>query len=113
VIGGATAKTMLVRASGPALAMAPFNLAGTMPDPQLTVHTTVNSQDEVLAASAGWGGDPQLAAAAASVYAFAWTVPGSNDSAVLLTLSPGNYTVQVSSVSGTAGTALVEVYEIP
>ena len=32
--------------------------------------------------------------------------------ALLATLQPGNYTVQVSGVGG-SGTALVEVYEVP
>ena len=35
VVGGPDSKTVLVRASGPALAAAPFNVPGTPPDPQL------------------------------------------------------------------------------
>jgi len=113
VVGGTTAKTVLIRASGPALAVAPFNLTGTMPDPQLTVHTSVSGADQVLASNTGWGGNAQITAVANSVYAFSWTNPSSNDSAVLLTLNPGSYTAQVSSASGTQGTTLVEVYEVP
>jgi|GEM_PF-951743 len=113
VIGGSTSKTVLVRASGPALAQAPFSLTGTMPDPQLTIHATLAGQDTVLAANAGWGGDPQIATAAGSVYAFAYTSAASHDAAVLLTLPPGSYTAQVSSVSGVGGTVLAEVYEVP
>ena len=42
------------------------------------------------------------------------TVTASKDSAVLITVPPGvAYTVQVSSVSGTAGTVLAEIYEVP
>jgi hypothetical protein len=113
VIGGLTSKTALVRASGPALQLAPFNLTGVMPDPQLTVHANLNGQDVVLAANAGWGGNSEITQTANLVYAFAWTNHSSSDSAVLLTLPPGSYTAQVSSVSGVAGTALVEVYEVP
>lgn len=72
-----------------------------------------NSSGVQLAANAGWGGDPQITEAASAVFAFTWTNPSSADSAVLLTLPPGSYTAQVSSVSGVSGTALVEVYEDP
>ena len=112
VVGGATAKTVLIRAWGPALTPAPFSVAGAMPDPQLQVYSTA-SGDILLAANAGWGGDPQIAAAASAVYAYAWSNPGSADSAVLITLPPGNYTAQVSSPSGAGGTALIEVFEDP
>jgi hypothetical protein len=111
-VGGTTAKTVLIRAWGPALTPAPFSVAGAMPDPQLQVYSTA-SGDILLAANAGWGGDPQIAAAASAVYAYAWSNPGSADSAVLITLPPGNYTAQVSSPSGAGGTALIEVFEDP
>jgi hypothetical protein len=111
VVGGTTAKTVLIRATGPALAA--FGLSGTMPDPQLTLHATVNGADSILATNAGWGGDPQITAAANSVYAFPLTDPASADSVVLETLAPGAYTAVTSSISGTAGIVLIEVYEIP
>ena len=111
VVGGATAKTVLIRATGPALAL--LGVTGTLPDPQLALHTTINAQDVVLATNAGWGGDPQITAASNSVFAFPLTNPGSADSVVLLTLPPGSYTAIASSVSGAAGTVLIEVYEVP
>jgi hypothetical protein len=111
VIGGTTAKTVLIRATGPALAL--FGVEGTMPDPQLALHTSVNNQDTVLASNTGWGGDPQIAAVSASVGAFPLTNPASADSVVLTTLAPGSYTAVASSVSGAAGVALIEVYEVP
>jgi len=107
VIGGSSAKTVLVRASGPALV--PFGLTGTLPDPQLQLFNgTV-----LLATNNGWGGNPQVASVAASVGAFAWTTASSNDSAMLLTLPPGSYSAQVAGASGDTGVALVEVYEVP
>lgn len=108
-IGGSTAETVLIRVSGPTLAVAPFNLSNTMPDPALTVF---NSDQAVIASDVGWGGDPVIAAAASLVYAFPFASPTSGDSAVLLTLAPGDYTVQGISASGTAGQALIEVYEV-
>jgi hypothetical protein len=38
-------------------------------------------------------------------------VSGSKDSALLLTLQPGAYTMTVTSPSGSTGVALVEVYD--
>jgi sugar lactone lactonase YvrE len=109
-IGGSTSKTVLIRAGGPSLAPYVGPGVALMPDPRLNVFNTAN---EMISSNAGWAGDPQIAAAAQAVYAYAFSGPTSADSAVLMTLAPGNYTVQASSVSGTTGTTLMEVYEIP
>jgi hypothetical protein len=111
IILGSTSKTVLIRASGPALQA--LGVSGTMPDPQIALHSTVNGKDTVLASNAGWGGDPQIATAASNVFAFAFPSASSKDSAILITLPPGAYTAQASSVSGTAGVTLIEVYEVP
>ncbi len=107
VIGGATSKTVLIRASGPALV--PFGVSGTLSDPMLQLY----SGAKLLATKSGWGGNPQIAGIAASVGAFAWSNPASNDSAILVTLPPGAYTAQVAGSSGDTGVALAEVYEVP
>jgi hypothetical protein len=108
VIGGSSAKTMLIRASGPALV--PFGVSGTLPDPQLQL---TNAQGTVIASNNGWAGNAQIVTAAASVGAFPWTSATSADSAIVLTLPPGSYSAQVSGASGDTGVALVEVYEVP
>jgi hypothetical protein len=66
-----------------------------------------------VATDSGWGGDSQLSAASASVGAFPVTNTASADSMLLIALPPGPYTVQVSSVSGGSGVALLEVYAVP
>jgi hypothetical protein len=48
-----------------------------------------------------------------AVGAFIFVSPTSKDSAVVLKLQPGAYTAQVTSASGAAGIALIEIYEIP
>ncbi len=106
-VGGATSRTVLIRASGPALV--PFGVTGTLPDPQLQLF----SGSTVLDSNTGWGGDATISSTAASVGAFAWGSTTSNDSAILVTLPPGPYTAQVSGASGDTGVALVEVYEVP
>jgi hypothetical protein len=110
VVGGVTSKTVLIRASGPALSLSPFDLPGTLPDPALTLHNL--SSGSVAATNTVWGGDPQIMSTAASVGAFPWG-SGSKDSAILITLPPGNYSAEVAGASGDTGVALVEVYEVP
>lgn len=108
VIGGSAAKQVLVRAIGPTLAIAPFNVAGTMADPKIELFsgpTRSNDNDN-------WGGAPALVAAFGSVGAFALDAT-SRDAALLVTLQPGSYTAQVTGGAGSAGLALVEVYEVP
>jgi hypothetical protein len=106
-IGGTTSRTVLVRASGPALV--PFGVQGTLPDPQLQLY----SGSTVIDGNNGWGGNSEVSQTAAAVGAFEWGSPTSNDSAILVTLPPGAYTAQVSGASGDTGVALVEVYEVP
>src|ERR1019366_4279607 len=111
VIGGSTSKTVLIRASGPALALAPFSLPGTLSDPKLTLTNVGVTPNVVLATSMGWNGDPEIGAAASTVGAFPWST-SSQDSAILVTLPPGNYTAGVAGAGGDSGIALVEVYEV-
>ncbi len=113
VIGGSTARTVLIRASGPALAAAPFSLTGTLPDPELQLYeSNGDGTSTLLGENDGWGGNPQVASAAASVGAFPWSA-SSADSAFLVTLAPGAYTAQVLGASNDSGLALIEVYEVP
>ena len=108
VIDGTGPKRVLIRAVGPTIGAAPFNVPGAVADPQLTLfsgQTSIGTNDN-------WGGTAPLTEAFAQVGAFALPA-GSRDAAVLATLAPGNYTVQVSGVGGTTGVAIVEVYEVP
>jgi hypothetical protein len=110
VIGGSTAKTVLIRASGPALA--PFGLSGTLSDPVLQLFGPASSAVP-LATNGGWAGDPAITAAQSAVGAFAWSSSTSHDAALLVTLPPGAYTAEVTGQSGDTGLVLIEVYEDP
>ena len=57
-------------------------------------------------------GDPQAAAVMASVFAFSLPL-ASKDAVLLGTFNPGSYTAVASSVTGTAGVVILEIYEIP
>lgn len=106
VIGGSTAKTVLIRASGPALAA--LGSSGTLSDPKLDLF----SGSTVIASNAGWGGSSQIASASAACGAFVWSSPASADSALLVTLEPGAYTAEVSGLIGDGELALVEIYDV-
>jgi arylsulfotransferase ASST/Ig-like domain-containing protein len=112
VIGGSTSRTVLIRGSGPALGQ--FSVPGTLPDPELQLfQSNSNGTSTLIQSNTGWGGNAQVAAAAASVGAFSWGATATPDSALLVTLPPGAYTAQVSGASGDTGVALAEVYELP
>lgn len=108
VISGSTSETVLLRGVGPTLGAAPFSFSGVLAQPQLTLY---DKSGDVLFSNSGWGGDSSLAAVASAVGAFALQ-PNSADAALLVTLAPGSYTVEVGGLSGSSGTALVEVYEV-
>lgn len=111
VLGEGYARPVLVRAVGPALAAAPFNVPGTLARPVLALYRG----SQRLATNTGWSTAANAAEIrAAAQKAGAFPLPeGGADSALLVTLSPGPYTVQVSGVNDTTGLTLVEVYELP
>ena len=107
-VGPGAAKTVLIRAIGPGLAQ--FNVAGPLAQPVLTLF----AGDEAFQSNTRWNSAPNAAeirAATARVGSFA-LAEGSADSALLVSLSPGAYTLQISGANNTAGVALVEVYGI-
>jgi sugar lactone lactonase YvrE/ketopantoate hydroxymethyltransferase len=106
-IGGTTPIQVLVRASGPVLTA--FNVVSPLADPTLTVY----QNSTPIATNSSWAGDKAIAAAASKVGAFPFPNALSKDSAALITLNPGQYTVQVKSASGASGITLIEVYEVP
>lgn len=105
VVAGGTSKTVLIRAIGPSLTQ--FGVTGTLTDPRLQLYRG----SELIASNDSWrDGGSVLSTAFTTVGAFSiYDV----DAALLITLAPGNYSVQVSGREGGTGIALVEVYELP
>jgi uncharacterized delta-60 repeat protein len=118
-ITGTVSKTVLVRAAGPGLTTT-FGLTGTLATPLLQIY---NSQNALIAQNASWGtpvtvnpGYPPasagtISADAAQVGAFPFA-SGSADSAIVITLPPGNYTGQITGLGAQTGSALFEVYDL-
>jgi hypothetical protein len=119
VVTGPGPRTYLIRGVGPTLLRPPFNLAEALRDPQLELfrgETLLRENDD-------WdtplNGMAALRAAAATTGAFALAETRDNflrtglDGAMLVTLTPGNYTAKLSGFGGDAGVGLIEVYEVP
>ncbi len=113
-LGPGPSRTVLIRAAGPTLALPPFNLAGSLGDPVLTLY---NSSNVELARNDNWGtpiGDATLATAAtfSAVGAFPFIAAGSRDAALVVNLPPGAYSATVGGLDKSTGIAIIEVYEI-
>jgi hypothetical protein len=106
-IGGQTAKTVLIRGVGPSLAA--LGVSDALANPVIQLF----SGPRLLRENNDWGGDVQISSIAGSVHAFDLSGAGSKDAALLVTLPPGGYTLQVRSANGEAGVVLAEIFEVP
>ncbi len=109
IISGDGPKQLLIRAVGPTLGAAPYNVPGVLADPQFRVVPL--GQDLTVASNDNWGGTAELQAAFAQTNDFALPA-GSKDAAVVVRLPPGGYTVQATGVGDITGIVLVEVYDM-
>jgi hypothetical protein len=125
-VGGTGSEKLLIRAVGPTLGTA-YGITGALTQPILTLF---DSSGTVIASNTGWGNSPTAGAskvqsivqpATATVMSGvgAFALPaGSADSAMLVVLpagtasQAGTYTAQVTGANGSAGNALVEIYEV-
>ncbi|HUR56961.1 MAG TPA: putative Ig domain-containing protein, partial [Opitutaceae bacterium] len=118
VVTGNTPKKVLIRGIGPGLTA--FGVPGAVADPMLKVYAAGNPTP--IAQNDNWStatsvSTTQMAATSAEISAANTAVgafplaANSKDAAVVITLTPGNYSAVVSGVGG-QGAGLVEVYQI-
>ena len=102
IIGGDQATKVIVRAIGPSLTQR--GVAGALSDPVLELH---DAEGALIFTNDDWRSDQEKQIKDS-------TIPPQSDkeSAILATLSPGNYTAVVRGVNGGTGVALVEVYNL-
>jgi hypothetical protein len=105
IVTGSDSKTLMVRALGPSLGTGAHPLAGVLLNPVLELH---DGSGNLLSSNDDWVSSPQHAAIVASGLA----PSNSIESAILITLSPGNYTAIVRGVNNATGIGLVEVYDL-
>jgi hypothetical protein len=103
IIQGSQSKTLMLRAIG--LSLTSSGVANVLADPVLELH---DSTGEVLASNDDW----QDSAQASQIQQSGIAPTNSQESAILVTLSPGSYTAVVSGYGSTQGNGLVEVYEM-
>ena len=110
VVGGTGTKKVLIRGLGPALVSR--GVRDGIADPRLDLYRL--GDNDPIAVNDDW----QVASNAAEVSEAQRLVgasplsEGSNDAALLIELPGGVYTAVVSNVSGSEGTALVEVFDV-
>jgi alpha-tubulin suppressor-like RCC1 family protein len=101
---GSGTRDVLIRAVGPKLSE--FGMTGVLTDPKLEIYSGTTKLTE----NDNWSSS--LATTFSYVGAFGLTA-GSKDAAIIIPLTAGGYTVQVSGADGGVGEALVEIYELP
>ncbi len=104
VVSGTGQKRVMIRAVGPTLRA--FGLDGVLNDPALDI---VSGDGRRVAQNDNW--DASIATAFSQAGAFPLEA-GSRDAAIIVSLAPGSYTVQVRGADGGTGEALIEVYDL-
>lgn len=103
IIKGTQSKTLVLRAIGPSLASS--GVANVLDDPILEVH---DGAGNVIASNDDW----QDGAQASQIQQSGLAPTDPYESALLITLPPGNYTAVLSGYGNSAGNGLVEAYEM-
>jgi hypothetical protein len=100
--GGSGERQVLIRAIGPTLAQAPFNITGSLTDPTLML---VDANGAVVASNDDWKSSQQN-----EIQATGLAPPNDREAAILTALPTGNFTAIVSGKNGETGVALVDVF---
>lgn len=100
--GGGGASKVVIRAIGPSLGAA--GISNPLSDPTLELH---DSNGNIIVANNDWG-DSQRA----EIEATGLAPTNDLESAIVMMLSPGNYTAVVAGKGGGSGVGLVEVYNL-
>lgn len=111
VISGTEKRSVLLRAIGPTLEA--FGVSDPLTNPVLSVF----QDGRLIASNRRWAENGRDIESTSSTFdragAFRLTNNTSNDAALVLSLDPGAYSVQVQSAGDQTGTVLIEVYHVP
>ena len=104
IVAGSAPKKVILRAIGPSLGGA--GLASALPDPVLELHG--GAPDSLISTNDNW---QENVFSAAELTAAGLAPTNDNESAIVATLAPGQYTVVIRGKDGAAGLAVVEIYD--
>jgi hypothetical protein len=105
ILRGGNSKRVLFRALGPSVKVNGNPVPGSLQDPILELH---DGNGATMATNDNWPDAPN----AAEIQATGLAPPDNHESAVLMTLPPGNYTTVVRGVGNTTGIGLAEAYKL-
>ena len=103
IVTGSQSKQVIVRAIGPSLT--PLGVAGAMINPTLELH---NSTGAIIATNDDW----QTGGQGSQISATGRAPSNSLESAIIMTVAPGNYTAIVRGANGATGVGMVEVFDL-
>ncbi|MSU72864.1 MAG: hypothetical protein EXS43_11055 [Opitutus sp.] len=112
VVTGTASRRLLIRGVGPTLQRFNLPVATLLADPQIALFN--QSTGKAIQSNDNWASSDDagiIAEAAVSGGAFP-LANGSLDAAMVVMLSPGSYSVQMSGVRNTTGIGIVEVYDV-
>ena len=124
VIDGNGPKTVLVRGRGPSMSGAPFFVSGVLANPtlrlfsgQAVIAQNDNWQDAPSCAGFVCGGAGQITATGLDPCQPNPGQPAAPpgcalESAILITLNPGAYTLHLSGANGGTGVGLIEIFQV-
>jgi hypothetical protein len=114
-IKGNQSMRLLLRGVAPRLGLPPFGLGGLLADPLIKLYKIEGQVSTQIDSNDDWasGGVVAMRQAFTSVEAFDLPEETSRDAALVVSLQPGLYTVELHGKGGAAGDAMIEVYEMP
>jgi hypothetical protein len=101
--GGNGSTQVVVRGLGPTLAQPQFGVSGALADPWVTL---VDSNGNVVYTNNNWKNTQQ-----AAIQATGKAPPNELESALIVTVAPGNYTAILSGIDFGTGIGLLEIYK--
>jgi hypothetical protein len=105
ILQGGNPKRVLFRALGPSIQVNGVPVPGTLQNPTLELH---DGNGALMASNDDWHDAPN----AAEIQSTGLAPPDDRESAILTTLTSGNFTTIVRGVNGTTGIALAEAYKL-
>lgn len=106
IISGTAQKTVVIRGVGPGLTQ--FGVPGALTRPSLQLF---NSAGTKIGEAVEWGKQSNVTDLTAMMQQLGMFTLAPADSAMLVSLDPGAYTVMINGATGETGVSLVEIYD--